>query len=233
MCGRFVQYSHPEIYAGEFGLDVVCGSTPRYNVAPTQLVLAIRASEARRRELIALRWGLVPAWSKGPDNRYGMINARAETVRGKPAYRAAFKRRRCLIPTEGFYEWKAERDGKTPMLIHRTDRKPFAMAGLWEHWRGETGDVIESCTIIVTDANSLVRTIHERMPVVLDPADYAFWLDPGNTDTDALQALLGPADPEPWATYPVSRRVNNPRNDGPELIAPLVEDPGAGPAGAT
>ena len=220
MCGRFVQYSDPEIYASEFALDAVCESTARYNVAPTQPVLAIRETAERKRELIPLRWGLVPAWSKGPDNRYSMINARAETVSTKPAYRSAFKRRRCLIPAEGFYEWKAEHDGKTPMLIRREDSAPFAMAGLWEHWQGETGASIESCTIIVTNANALVRPVHERMPVILDPADYASWLDLANANTDALLQLLQPAAPDHWTLHPVSRRVNSPKNDGPDLLLP-------------
>jgi putative SOS response-associated peptidase YedK len=221
MCGRFVQYSDPEIYASEFALDAVCESTARYNVAPTQPVLAIRETAERKRELIPLRWGLVPAWSKGPDNRYSMINARAETVSTKPAYRSAFKRRRCLIPAEGFYEWKAERRQDADADPARNSA-PFAMAGLWEHWQDATGASIESCTIIVTDANALVRPVHERMPVILDPADYAAWLDPANANTDALLQLLQPADPDHWTLHPVSRRVNSPKNEGPDLLLPRL-----------
>ena len=151
-----------------------------------------------------------------------MINARAETVDSKPAYRNAFKRRRCLIPSEGFYEWKAEAGGKTPFLIRRRDGEPFAMAGLWERWQDPEGEAIESCTVVVTDANALVSAIHDRMPVVLDPADYAAWLDPETKDIDRLRALLRPADPEPWELRPVSRRVNSPKNDGPELLEPVA-----------
>ena len=221
MCGRFVQYSDPEIYASHFDLDDICQATPRYNVAPTQPVLAIRGTDEGKRELVPLRWGLVPAWSKGPDNRYSMINARAETVKSKPAYRNAFKHRRCLIPAEGFYEWKAGKDGKTPFLIRRGDGEPFAMAGLWERWHAPEGDSIESCAIIVTDANELVHAIHDRMPVILQQEEYAAWLDPANTDADGLMALLKPADPAPWTLHPVSRRVNSPRNDSPDLLEPV------------
>jgi putative SOS response-associated peptidase YedK len=218
MCGRFVQYSHPEIYASHFDLDSLCAAEPRYNVAPTQPVLAIRQTDGGKRELVRLRWGLVPAWSKGPDNRYSMINARAETVSTKPAYRNAFKLRRCLIPAEGFYEWEAGEGGKTPFLIRREDSAPFTMAGLWERWRGDDGAHLESCTIIVTDANALVRGIHERMPVILPPGDYGAWLDPGNTDTERLLGLLKPTGAEAWSLHPVPRQVNSPRNDGPELL---------------
>jgi putative SOS response-associated peptidase YedK len=218
MCGRFVQYSAPEVYASRFDLDSICEATPRYNLAPTQPVLAIRQSGAGKRELVPLRWGLVPSWSKGPDSRYSMINARAETVNSKPAYRNAFKYRRCMIPAEGFYEWKAGKGGKTPFLIRREDKEPFAMAGSWGSWRGQDGEALESCTIIVTDANELVRDIHDRMPVILAGEDCAGWLDPDNKDTDALLQVLAPTNPEPWTMHPVSRQVNRPRNEGPELL---------------
>ena len=221
MCGRFVQYSDPEIYASQFDLDTLCETTPRYNVAPTQPVLAIRQSDERRRALVRLRWGLVPAWSKGPDSRYSMINARAETVKSKPAYRNGFKHRRCLIPAEGFYEWKTGKGGKTPFLIRRQGGEPFAMAGLWERWHGGEGETIESCTIIVTDANELVQEIHDRMPVILGREDHAAWLDPDTKDADGLLAMLRPANPERWTTHPVSRQVNSPRNDGPDLLEPV------------
>jgi putative SOS response-associated peptidase YedK len=221
MCGRFVQYSAPEVYASDFALESLCEAQARYNVAPTQSVLAIRTTDQGRRELTQLRWGLVPAWSQGPDSRFNMINARAETVSTKPAYRAAFKARRCLIPAEGFFEWQAVNGGKTPFLIRRKDQAPFAMAGLWELWHGADGADLASCTIIVTDANALVRQIHDRMPVVLGPESYAAWLDPGNRDAEGLLALLTPADPDPWTLHPVSRQVNSPRNDTPELLNPV------------
>jgi len=222
MCGRFTQYSDPEVYARHFGADVLSETKPRYNLAPTQPVLAVRQTEEGARELVPLRWGLVPSWSKGPDNRYSMINARAETVDSKPAYRNAFKHRRCLIPTEGFYEWKAEERGKTPYLIRRSEGEPFGMAGLWEAWHGKNGETMESCTVIVTDANDLVRELHDRMPVILAPEDYAAWLDPSNKDTAGLLKMLHPADPTGWALCQVSRKVNSPKNDSPDLLEPVT-----------
>ncbi len=225
MCGRFVQYSDPERYAERFGLDHLCHAEPRYNLAPTQPVLAIRLAAAGGRELVPLRWGLIPHWSKAPDSRYSMINARAETVATKPAYRDAFRQRRCLIPSEGFYEWRATKGGKQPYLIGRRDQAPFLMAGLWERWRRGEGDQspIESCTIIVTDANELVRPIHDRMPVILSDEAADRWLDPDERDPAALAGLLRPADPAEMRLHPVSRAVNNARNDGPELLEPLRE----------
>lgn len=221
MCGRFVQYSNPEIYASRYDVDETSEGRPGYNIAPTQPVLAIRHNERGGRELIPLRWGLVPAWSKGPDSRYSMINARAETVHAKPAYRSAFKHRRCLIPAEGFYEWQRTGTGKQPHIIRRRDRQPFAMAGLWDTWRDNSGDILESCTIIVTEANAVIRPIHDRMPVVLSAKNFAAWLDPQNRDTRCLSALLKPAAPQDWTLEPISKQVNNARNDGPELMEPL------------
>jgi putative SOS response-associated peptidase YedK len=217
MCGRFVQYSDPDRYAAAFELGRVCAATPRYNLAPSQDILAVRLAPDRIRELTPLRWGLVPAWSKGPDPRYGMINARAETVADKPAYRNAFRHRRCLVPSEGFYEWRATPSGQRPCLVHRDDGAPFAMAGLWEIWQGASSG-LQTCTIIVTVANSAVAPLHDRMPVIIDPADYALWLDRSSQDRAALTALLRPADPAGWAIHPVSQRVNNAGNEGPELI---------------
>ena len=223
MCGRFIQYSDPQVYAEQFdlGSGPLNGVRPRYNCAPSQLVLAVRVGADGQRHLDLLRWGLVPAWSKGPDHRYSMINARAETVAERPAYRAAWRARRCLIPTEGFYEWHAQPGGKQPYLIRRRDHHPFALAGLWEHWPGnhETGP-IDSCTIIVTAANTAIAAIHDRMPVVLSPAQYADWLDP-TQHVAALLDLLQPAPSADWTLEPVSRRVNNARQDDPELIGPL------------
>jgi putative SOS response-associated peptidase YedK len=222
MCGRFVQHSDPEIYASQFELDRVCETRPRDNVAPTQAALAVRQTADGSRELVPLRWGLIPAWSKGPDSRYSMINARADTIATKPAYRDAFKHRRCLIPAEGFYEWEAEGTSKTPYLIRRVDGAPFALAGLWERWKRPEGKPIESCTIVVTSANALVGQIHDRMPVILGQNDYAAWLDPKTKDAKQLRAMLRPADPDDWTLHPVSRQVNSPRTDDPELLAPVA-----------
>lgn len=221
MCGRFVQYSDPEIYASRYDIDEICDARPRYNVAPTQPVLAIRCNENGHRELIHLRWGLVPAWSAGPDSRYSMINARAETVQVKPAYRTAFKHRRCLIPAEGFYEWQKTGTGKQPHLIRRRDRAPFVMAGLWETWRDDIGNHIESCTIVVTEANATIQRIHDRMPVVLADNAVPAWLDPRNRDYPGLTALLQPAAPQDWTLVAISKQINNARNEGSELMEPL------------
>jgi putative SOS response-associated peptidase YedK len=222
MCGRFVQYSDPEIYASHFDALTLFDLPPRYNVAPTQQVLVVRTADERR-EFVPLRWGLIPPWSKGPESGYRTINARAETVDVKPAYRNSFRHRRCLIQTEGFYEWKKTGGAKTPFLIRRKNGEPFGMAGLWETWRGKEGDeTIESCTIIVTEANALVRELHDRMPVILAPEDYAVWLDPENANTDALRKMLRPAEPSAWMLRKVSRKVNSPKNDGPERIEPVA-----------
>lgn len=225
MCGRFIQHSDPEIYAERFDLQLDPAPTwqvrPRYNLAPTQPVLAIRAAPHGRRRLDPLRWGLIPSWSKGPDSRYTMINARAETVASKPAYRTAFRERRCLIPAEGFYEWQTRPGGKQPYLIRRVDRAPFAMAGLWERWQDpQSGTDILSCSILVTDSNAAIAPIHDRMPVVLHARHYTQWLDPTNRDGPALLALLKPAPPEDWTLEPVDRRVNDARHDDPGLLAP-------------
>ena len=228
MCGRFAQVADPETLAAHFEVETTAvDAQPRYNVAPTQPILAVRLAEDQpRRALVPLRWGLVPFWSKGPDNRYSMINARAETVASKPAYRAAFAQRRCLIPADAFYEWQPGQDGKQPYAIRRKDRAPFAMAGLWEHWQDDDGSVIDSCTIIVTEANALLRPIHDRMPVILEPADYGTWLGTERPDREAdkstLESLLRPAAPSGWEAYPISRAVNSPVNDSPELLEPLA-----------
>ena len=222
MCGRFVQASPSRAYAELFGLaDTELDLPPRYNVAPSQAVLAARMEPTHKTRLVPLRWGLVPGWSKGPDARYSMINARAETVHEKPAYRSAFKYRRCLIPSEGFYEWRSEGGRKQPWLIHRRDRRPFAMAGLWEHWQDPAGNELESCSIIVTQANAAVAPLHERMPVILDPEHWSAWLDPANQRPQELLPLLQPYAGAPMRSYPVSTRVNRPANEGPELIEPL------------
>ncbi|WP_295437670.1 SOS response-associated peptidase [uncultured Thiodictyon sp.] len=227
MCGRFIQCSDPQDYADYFSLELdpesMGPSRPRYNLAPSQGVLAVRLGPDGRRHLGHLRWGLVPAWSQGPDHRYTMINARAETLADRPAYRSALRERRCLIPAEGFYEWQTQPGGKQPYLIRRGGEQIFAMAGLWEHWAGTAEAApISSCTIIVTAANAAIARVHDRMPVVLDPDRQAQWLDPANRDPAALLALLQPAPPADWTLTPVSRRVNNARTDDPGLIEPAA-----------
>lgn len=212
MCGRFIQLSAPEIYESTFDLDEIVESVPHYNIAPTQPVLVIRATADGRRTLAALRWGLVPPWSKGPDSRYSLFNARAETVDSKPAFRNAFRHRRCLVPAEGFYEWEPTPTGKQPYLIRRWDRQPFAIAGLWEIAPDTEGKPLESCTLIVTEANPLIRPVHDRMPVILGAEARARWLDPDHTDVRSLRALLATPDAEELELFPLNQPVGSPEN---------------------
>jgi putative SOS response-associated peptidase YedK len=213
--------------AEEFGLRELPdwkGPIVRYNIAPTQMAPVIRASsDATGRELLELKWGLIPFWAKEPGIGNRMINARSEEVEKKPAYRAAFRHRRCLIPATGFFEWMKNDDGsKQPHLIRREDGHPFALAGLWEHWAGGGDGPIESFTILTTEPNDLLRRLHNRMPVILKPVDYARWLDTGLQDVPQLKSLLQPAAPRSWTAYPVGRRVNSPRHDDAACIEPAA-----------
>jgi putative SOS response-associated peptidase YedK len=202
-----------------FGAESLPQMGARYNIAPSQSVLAARGGSAGDAELVLLRWGLVPHWSQGADSRFSMINARAETVHEKPAYRGPFRHHRCLIPAEGFYEWKQEAGGKQPYFIHTAEQRPFAMAGLWDHWQDADGNELQSCSIIVTDADPALAEIHDRMPLILAPEQYAAWLDPSNQDSAAIRELMQ-FSVAGLQFQPVSKRVNNPANDDPELMAP-------------
>lgn len=218
MCGRFA-LKNPKALKEAFNLEEQPELAPRYNIAPSQDVAIIRFSPAGRRLDLA-RWGLIPSWAKDAAGGYSTINARAETVDSKPTFRAPFKRHRCLIPADGFYEWQEQGGIKIPHHIGRNDGAPFALAGLWDVWHGPQGDVL-SCSIIVTAANQFMRRLHERMPVILDPLDYERWLDPTNLDTAGLKRLLAPA-PEDWLTeWPVSQKLNNPQHEGPTCAEPL------------
>lgn len=214
MCGRFAFYSPSEATAALFGATGRIDIRPRYNIAPTQDIAAIRNIEDHGRELTTLRWGLVPFWAKDPSIGNRMINARAETVAEKPAYRAAYRRRRCLVLADGFYEWKREGSAKTPYLISLASGAPFALAGLWEHWHAKDSDeTIDSATLITTDANDFMAQLHDRMPVVLEPATADRWL----AGDDDLIEYVTSHSPRLRA-WPVDRRVNNARNEGEELI---------------
>ncbi len=215
MCGRFTQSFSAQVYAGLFGLESSLTIAPRYNVAPNSDILACRISLEGNKELVPLHWGLVPSWSKGLDKRFSMINARAETVATKPAYRAPFRRHRCLIPVDGFYEWHEE-NGKQPYYIKHLDDTPLVLAGVWDHWDDGEGDKIESCSIITCDASAFMLPIHERMPVILKADSFDDWLD--SKDTDYCQSLLVPYREEDIEMYPVSAAVNNPRHDSAELL---------------
>lgn len=218
MCGRFTQSSPPQRYAEMFGITTALAVKPRYNVAPGSDILACRISPEGHKELLPLHWGLVPSWSRGLDPRFSMINARAETVAFKPAYRVPFRRHRCLIPADGFYEWHAE-NGKQPYYIHRKDNVPLVFAGLWDHWEDGEGDRILSCTIIVCEASEFMKPVHESMPVILPANRYDEWLD--SRDTLHLQSLLQPYAKKDIEMVKVSREVNNPHHDHAELITPL------------
>src|SRR5262245_39923059 len=220
MCGRYLMHPPPDLLAELFDLQEIPIVTPRYNIAPTQQVLACRQTD-KGREMVALHWGLIPFWANDPKIGYRMINARSDGVAAKPSYRAAFKQRRCLIPATGFYEWqavKAEKK-KQPHLIRRMDEKPFAFAGLWEHW-DKGANPIDSCTIITTDCNKTLKPIHDRMPVILDKKDFATWLDL-KTKPEALTALLCPAPEKLLEAVPVGLMVNNPKFDNPKCCEPV------------
>ena len=224
MCGRYTLSSKGDELGLLFDLQEVPELPLRYNIAPTQEAAVVRVErpgEPRRLDL--LRWGLIPYWAKEASIGNRMINARSEGVAEKPAYRWSFRKQRCLIPTDGFYEWKKEVGGKQPYLIRRKDGKPFAFAGLWARWRDPDKRPVDSFTILTTDANELIRPLHNRMPVILERKDFDLWLDPAIEDQDRLQPLLVPANSESMESFPVSRSVNSPANDSAECIEPLVE----------
>jgi putative SOS response-associated peptidase YedK len=223
MCGRYVLKAALPDIARMLGMDVDLALEPSYNIAPTTPVPACRMEQPDRKELTLLRWGLIPHWAKQADGGYRMINARAETVAEKPAFRSPLRNRRCLIPADGYYEWKSVGGRKQPYYFSMKDGRPFCFAGLWERWQPADGDPIETCAIITTGANALGAEIHPRMPVILAADDYGRWLDPRVTQADAVVPLLAPFPPEAMTTYPVSTLVNNARVDEPRCITPLAD----------
>lgn len=226
MCGRFTMRSSPKMITETFRVSEVPELPLRFNVAPTQPVgVVLRRAGDSQRHFAMMRWGLIPSWADDIKIGGRLINARADTIATKPAFRAAFKERRCLVIADGFYEWQARDGGKQPFLIHKPDDRPFAFAGLWERWRGPDGQPIESCTIVTTEANDLMRPIHERMPVILPPADYDRWLD---VKGQGPEALLRPYAEGDLVATAVGTRVNNARNDRPECAAPQGDGPEPG-----
>jgi putative SOS response-associated peptidase YedK len=227
MCGRFTLKASAKNLADLFQLTVVAEIAPRYNIPPSAQVLAVRERpETSRRELVCLRWGLIPSWADDPAT--GLINARSESAAEKSAFREAFRRRRCLVPADGFYEWKKTDSTKEPYYICLADGRPFAFAGLWESWLDRVGKPIESCAILTTNANEVVRPLHDRMPVILDERDYGSWLDPHQDKPEALQTLMRPYSGSDLIAYQVSRLVNSPKNDTPaclERAAPAPPPP--------
>ena len=216
MCGRFAFYSPSEATTALFGVHTDVAIEPRYNISPTQFIAAVRDADPDTRELVMLRWGLVPFWAKDPAIGNRMINARAETVAEKPSYRNAYKKRRCLILASGFYEWRKEGGVKTPYFITTEDDSPFAFAGLWERWDSkETDESLQTTTIITADANQFMESLHHRMPIILQSKSADRWLA-GDNDLIHNVAEITP----PLKAWAVDRRVNNARNEGPELIKP-------------
>ena len=222
MCGRFTLTSTPERLALRFGLDEVPELAPRYNIAPSQDVLTVRAEAGGARVLESRRWGLIPHWAKDPKIGNRMINARSETAVERPAFRDAFRLRRCLVPADGFYEWAGGSAPRQPYRIGLSDGSPFAIAGLWEQWSRSEGPAIESCTLLTTRANERIAPLHDRMPVILEPDDYARWLDPELRDPKPLFDLLRPLASERLELHAVSLRVNDPRHDDPACAAPVA-----------
>lgn len=222
MCGRYTRTGATSRYADKFRAQYNVNLKPEYNIAPSENILAARTAGDGHRELVLLRWGLIPRWSKEPKSAYSTINARAETVATKPAFRFAFQHHRCLIAADGFYEWKKTEHGKQPYYIFIKGHEPFAFAGLWEHWEGEGHQPINSATIIVTKANEAIEPIHDRMPVILPESAYDEWLDPAVTDKEHLQELLRPYSSESMDIYPVSTYVNSPEHDDERCIAKIA-----------
>ena len=229
MCGRYTLTTPLEGVRQLFELDERPNLAPRYNIAPTQEVPAVRRDETGRHRLAALRWGLIPSWAKDPAIASRLINARSDGVADKPSFRAAFAKRRCLVPADGFYEWRSEAGRKQPYHITLADGGLFAFAGLWESWRNpETGEARETCCIITTEAAPELTAIHHRMPVILPPAAYDLWLDPTAGRQDLLD-LLVPYRAGPLAFRAASLRVNKVANDDPGLLEPVSSEPD-GPA---
>ncbi len=221
MCGRFSLAVVSESLCALFKLAREIELPPRYNIAPSQEVGAVRAAADGTSELVLLRWGLIPHWAKDPSIGARTINARAETLAEKHSFRTAFRKRRCLIPADGFYEWSQREGKKQPYFVRMREGEPFAMAGLWERWQEPGGHDVESCAIVTCGANELLRPVHHRMPVILPADDFDRWLDPAENDSRTLQPLLRLFPGRAMKIHPVSIHVNNPRNDDPRCVEPM------------
>ena len=222
MCGRFTLRTPETTIASLFPDLAIPDLKPRFNIAPTQQVACVRKTDQLK--VVTLRWGLVPFWAKDLKIGAKMINARCETVESKPSFRSAFKKRRCLVFADGYFEWKKIDGAKQPYYMTTTENGGgFCMAGLWEKWKDKENDeTVESCTVLTTDANSKLSGVHDRMPVVLDRKDFEFWLDPEFQAVDKLKSILKPASEEFFDAVPVDRTVNNVRNDNPTCVRTVV-----------
>lgn len=222
MCARYALFRVIGLDI-EFDIELPLELTSRYNIAPTQPVLGIVEFEGKR-VANEFFWGLIPFWADDPSIASRLINARSETLQEKPAFRDAFKSRRCIIPADGFYEWRGENSGKTPHYIERTDGQHMAFAGLWESWKSDTGESRETCTIITTSANEAMEDLHDRMPVILEGQAIDHWLDPKIVNPLELASLLAPLDSDSIVIRPVNKAVGNPRNEGKSLLDPPPQD---------
>lgn len=226
MCGRFRLGKGREALKKHFGAHNDVDWDPRYNVAPGQDIVTLRQDRSEpKRHLSLMRWGLIPNWAKDANAGYKMINARCETAADAPAFRDALLSRRCLIPADGFYEWKKQGKAKQPYCFTLHDDSIFAFAGLWDRWKSPEGNWIETCSILTTTPNDLVRDIHDRMPVILPPDNYDLWLDPGFTRRDSIAELLLPLPASAMKKFAVSTRVNDVKNEDPDCSAPAAEAP--------
>jgi putative SOS response-associated peptidase YedK len=225
MCGRFSQTFSDRDLLEYFHLARSLSLEPRYNIAPSMEVAALREEEGGRR-LVFLRWGLIPFWARDRKIGYRTLNARSETAHKTASFRAAFRSRRCLIPANGFYEWDKKGGTRQPWFIHRVDGRPLALAGLWERWQDPEGErVIESCTILTVSAAEPVARLHDRMPVILEPEGFDCWLDPAGQEVETLRGMLKPAATGVLSLYPVSPYVNKAGNEGAECIEPVGKEP--------
>ena len=224
MCGRYTVIANPEALRALFGYDEQPNFPPRYNVAPTQPIAIVRLVDGKR-HFALVRWGLLPSWVKDPKTFTLLINARGETVCDKPAYRAAMKRRRCLIPADGFYEWQKAGDRKRPFYVHAKSGEPLAFAGLWETWQGPNGEELETAAIVTTAANGTLKPIHDRMPVIVPGEAFDLWLNCTDVDAKTAEALIAPAPEGLLEAYEISTAVNRTANDNPKLLEPAGATP--------
>lgn len=223
MCGRFTLTKDIKQLAEQFDVPLptsVTAFTPRFNIAPTQNVIVV--TEEGHRQMVQMRWGLIPSWAKDPSIGNRIINARAETLAAKPSFRLALRKRRCLIPADGFYEWQQMGNVKQPVCIRLRSKRPFGFAGLWDTWTSPQNEFIQSCTIITTEPNALLKQIHDRMPAILTTEAANMWLDPKIMEPSVLLPLLKPYPSSEMQYYPVSTMVNSPKTDRPECMAPLA-----------
>src|SRR5665213_979302 len=226
MCGRYTVTSAPKAMRTLFGWDEEPNFPPRYNIAPAQPIAIVRLVEGKR-QFALVRWGLLPSWVKDPKAFSLVINARGESVLDKPAFRAAMKRRRCLIPADGFYEWQKAGERKRPFFVHAKDGKPLAFAGLWESWQGPNGEEMETAAIVTTRANKALSPIHERMPVIVPPEAFDLWLDATTVDAETAAALIAPSNEDLLDSHEISTAVNRVANDNAALTEKM--SPGAEP----